>query len=161
MPIVVEAFIVASLLPVLSISAARPLEAAMLVRRPVVVIPAVVFVVSTVTPVFFLLLFFFLRIVVILVRSILSVLVPTPIRVFGSFKAASLVVSAWRSLGFHVSYDSRMPVQHVIFALLHHVGFRVAYRAVNPHVTVHGGVPGIEANGTLYCFPEITFFVLG
>ena len=91
----------------------------------------------------------------------MSVLVPTPIRVFGSFRVASLVVSAWRSLGFHVSYHGRMPVKHVIFALLHRVGFRVAYRAVDPHVTVHGGVPDIKADGTLYCLPEMTFFVLG
>ena len=96
-----------SLLPVLPIFAARPLEATTPVRRSLVVIPAVVFIVTVVTPTLFLLLFFFLGIVVILVEPILSVLVPTPIRVFGPFMMASLVVSAWGSLGLHASYYGR------------------------------------------------------
>ena len=150
-----------SLLPVLPIFAARPLEATTPVRRSLVVIPAVVFIVTVVTPTLFLLLFFFLGIVVILVEPILSVLVPTPIRVFGPFLLASLVVSAWGSLGLHASYHGWMSVKHVIFALLHRVGFRVAYRAIDPHVTVHDGVSNIEADGTLYCFLEMMFLVLG
>ena len=123
------------------------------------VILAVVFIVAAITPIFFLLLFFFLGIVVISVGPILSVLVPTPIRVFGSLGLASLVVSAWGSLGLHASYYG-LSVKHVIFTLLHHVGFRVAYRAVDPHVTVDRGMPGVEANGTLYRLTEMTFLVL-
>ena len=124
------------------------------------VILAVVFIVAAITPIFFLLLFFLLGIVVISVRSILPVLVPTPLRVFGPFRDASLVVSSRKSVWLHFPYHGRMPVKHVIFALFHRVVFRLAYRAVTPHVAVHGGTPGIEANGALYCLPKLTFFVL-
>ena len=70
------------------------------------------------------------------------------------------VVSSWKSVWLRFPYHGRMPVKHVIFALFHRVVFRLAYRAVTPHVAVHGGTPGIEANGALYCLPKLTFFVL-
>ena len=158
--IIVGALVITSLLLVLPIFAARPLEATTSVPRSVVDIPAVVFIVAVVTPVLFLFMFFFLRIIVISVGPVLSVLVPISICVLGSLGLASLVISTWGTLGLHASYYGRMSVKHVIFTLLHHVGFRVTYWAVDPHVTVHRGIPGVEANGTLDRLTEMTFLVL-
>ena len=149
-----------SLIPILSIFTARPIEPTTLVCQPVVVIPVIAFTKTAVASIFLLLLFVFLGIIVIPVIPVLPVLTSVAIRILGSFRLASLVSSAWRKLRFHVSYYERRSVEHIIFTLLHGVSFRGTYWAIYPHVAIHRKMPGVEANGALNCLAEMVFLVL-